>query len=64
MPMEQRKDLDRVAFYLRIYLERWHKQQGTRHSKTAIVFEGDRYKPTKMEIHFRKYTKPTKEIKQ
>ena len=57
MPMQQRKDLDKVALYLKFYIERWHKQPDTRHSKTIIVFEGDRCKPSKMELHFRKAKK-------
>ena len=54
MPQEQKHDLDMVAARIRHYLEAWHKQPGQRHSKTIIVFEGDRYRPTGFETHFRK----------
>jgi hypothetical protein len=54
MPTEQKNDLDAVTFYVRRYLERWHKTEGQRHSKTVLTFEGDRYKPTQIDTHFRK----------
>lgn len=54
MPQQQKNDLDSLAMRVRLYLERWHKQDGQRHSKTIIKFEGDRYKPSEIEVHFRK----------
>lgn len=54
MPQQQKYDLDSLAMQVRLYLERWYKRDGQRHSKTIIKFEGDRYKPTEIEVHFRK----------
>lgn len=54
MPPQQKQDLDSLAMWVRLYLEHWYKQDGQRHSKTIIKFEGDRYKPTEIEVHFRK----------
>lgn len=54
MPAEQKRDLDLLSMQIRMYLERWYKQDGRRHSKTIIKFEGDRYRPTEIEVHFRR----------
>lgn len=54
MPQQQKHDLDSLAMWVRLYLERWYKQDGQRHGKTIIKFEGDRYKPSEIEVHFRK----------
>ena len=54
MPQQQKWDLDKLALQIRMYLERWYKQDGQRHSKTVITFEGDRYRPTEIEVHFRR----------
>lgn len=54
MPQQQKHDLDSLAMWVRLYLEKWYKQDGQRHSKTIIKFEGDRYKPSEIEVHFRK----------
>ena len=54
LPIEQRKELDRLALQARMYLERWYKQEGKRHSKTIIKFVGGRCRPTEFETHFRK----------
>lgn len=54
LSIEQRKELDMLALQARMYLERWYKQDGQRHSWTVVRFEGDRYRPTMFETHFRK----------
>lgn len=54
LSQEQKKDLDMLSSYVRQYLERWYKRDNQRHSKTIIKFEGDRYKPSEIEVHFRK----------
>ena len=54
LSIEQRKELDMLALQARMYLERWYKQDGQRHSRTVIKFEGDRYRPTEFETRFRK----------
>ncbi len=57
MPTDQKRDLDLLSMQVRMYLERWYKQDGQRHSKTLIKFEGDRYRPTEIEVHFRRSAK-------
>lgn len=54
MNPQQKRDLDILTARVRMFLERWYKQDGQRHSRTIIKFEGDRYKPTEIEVHFRK----------
>ena len=54
MPAEQKRDIDLLTLQARKYLEKWYKQEGQRHSRTVITFKGDRYKPTEIEVHFRR----------
>lgn len=54
MPPEQKRDMDMIVKAVRRYVEKWERQDGYRHSKTAITFVGDRYKPASFDVHFKR----------
>lgn len=54
MNREMRADLDTLSRWARVFLDKWFGEAGKRHTKSIVVFSGDRFVITDIEVHNRK----------